>query len=276
VWSQLRALDHFPPGVLRPHRTQILFATACVRRAWHLLTEPQLRATVELAEAVADGVASVGKFATATTALRSDSRFERYTFDPAMPREQTEAGRAVRALAELVLHARSTDSAWAFQAATHAAEAIVAGCCPQREWWTFELPPELERYRESARKWHWGMRLKLGDPVDRTIKTLREAADNYFPAAKAAEDAVGCDILRDMLHYPDQPVRFDAAWRTDTAVKLAEYMYENCDFSAMPILGDALQDAGCAETDIIALCQTDKPHVRGCWVVDLVLDRDGS
>jgi hypothetical protein len=250
-----------------------LFATACIRRAWHLLTEPQLQHTVELAESVADGVASVAKFATATVALRSDSRFERYTFDPAMPREQADAGRAVRALAELLLHARSTESAWAFQAATHAAEAIVAGCCPPRDWWTFDLPPELERYREAARSWHWGVRLKPGDPIRRTIKLLREAEDNYFPAAKAAEDAVGCDILRDMLPYPAEPVRFDAAWRTDTAVKLARYMYASRDFSAMPILGDALQDAGCAEHEIIVHCQTDKPHVRGCWVVELVLDR---
>jgi hypothetical protein len=48
-------------------------------------------------------------------------------------------------------------------------------------------------------------------------------------------------------------------------------MYESRDFSAMPILADALQDAGCESTTILDHCREPGPHVRGCWVVDLVL-----
>jgi hypothetical protein len=50
-------------------------------------------------------------------------------------------------------------------------------------------------------------------------------------------------------------------------------MYNRRDFTAMPILADALQDAGCDDADILTHCRGDGPHVRGCWVVDLVLDR---
>jgi hypothetical protein len=51
-------------------------------------------------------------------------------------------------------------------------------------------------------------------------------------------------------------------------------MYEARDFSAMPILADALQDAGCDNDDILSHCRdTKQVHVRGCWVVDLVLCR---
>jgi hypothetical protein len=64
------------------------------------------------------------------------------------------------------------------------------------------------------------------------------------------------------------------AWRTDTVVSLAHQMTESCDFSAMPILADALQDAGCDNADILSHCRGPGPHVRGCWVVDLVLGKE--
>ncbi|WP_227254916.1 hypothetical protein [Frigoriglobus tundricola] len=55
---------------------------------------------------------------------------------------------------------------------------------------------------------------------------------------------------------------------------LALTVYEARDFSAMPILADALQDAGCDNTDVLDHCRdTALTHVRGCWVVDLVLDK---
>jgi hypothetical protein len=80
-------------------------------------------------------------------------------------------------------------------------------------------------------------------------------------------------LLRDLVNYPFRPVTFDTAWRTDTAIALAKQMYESRDFGAMPILADALQDAGCDSEDILNHCRGDGPHVRGCWVVDLVLGK---
>jgi hypothetical protein len=67
---------------------------------------------------------------------------------------------------------------------------------------------------------------------------------------------------------------FNPAWRTDTAVSLARAMYDARDFSAMPILADALQDAGCDSDAILSHCRdTSLTHVRGCWVTDLVLGK---
>jgi hypothetical protein len=66
--------------------------------------------------------------------------------------------------------------------------------------------------------------------------------------------------------------RFERAWATDTAIAVARQMYDSRDFSAMPILADALQDAGCEYTTILDHCRdTTRAHCRGCWVVDLVL-----
>jgi len=82
-------------------------------------------------------------------------------------------------------------------------------------------------------------------------------------------------LVRDIYGpNPHSPVSFSPSWRTDTAVTLARQMYESRDFGAMPILADALQDAGCDNDDILNHCRdTSLTHVRGCWVVDLVLDK---
>ncbi|MBA4187880.1 MAG: hypothetical protein C0467_07665 [Planctomycetaceae bacterium] len=82
------------------------------------------------------------------------------------------------------------------------------------------------------------------------------------------------DLVREFVCNPVRQVTFDAAWRTDTALSLARHMYESRDFSAMPILADALQDAGCENDDTLNHCRdTNGVHVRGCWVVDLVLGK---
>jgi hypothetical protein len=82
------------------------------------------------------------------------------------------------------------------------------------------------------------------------------------------------ELLRDIVGNPFRPVTVSPLWRTSTVVALARQMYEDRDFGAMPILADALQDAGCDNDEVLRHCRDAKQvHVRGCWVVDLVLDR---
>ena len=85
-----------------------------------------------------------------------------------------------------------------------------------------------------------------------------------------------CSVLRsiilDAFGNPFRPVAFNPAWRTDTAVALARTMYDSREFGAMPILADALQDAGCEDEQVLNHCRAaNQVHVRGCWVCDLVL-----
>jgi hypothetical protein len=80
-------------------------------------------------------------------------------------------------------------------------------------------------------------------------------------------------LLLDIFGNPFRPVAFNPAWRTSTAVGVAQAMYDAREFNAMPILADALQDAGCEDNAILSHCQGAGPHVRGCWVVDLVLNK---
>lgn len=52
-----------------------------------------------------------------------------------------------------------------------------------------------------------------------------------------------------------------------------EGIHDDRAFDRLPILADAFQDAGCENDDILAHCRGEGPHVRGCWVVDLVLGK---
>ncbi len=80
-------------------------------------------------------------------------------------------------------------------------------------------------------------------------------------------------LIHEVIGNPFRPVTFSPSWRTSTVVALAAQMYESRDFGAMPILADALQDAGCDNADVLEHCRGPEPHVRGCWVVDLVLGK---
>jgi hypothetical protein len=86
-----------------------------------------------------------------------------------------------------------------------------------------------------------------------------------------AEDRLQFELLRDVFGNPFRPVSFDPEWRTAVVVSLARNMYDSRDFSTLPILSDALQDAGCANEDILNHCRSWGLHVKGCWVVDLAL-----
>jgi len=80
-------------------------------------------------------------------------------------------------------------------------------------------------------------------------------------------------IIRDVFGNPFRPATCPPSWRTSAAGALAESVYEARDFAAMPVLADALEEAGCDDADVLTHCRGPGPHVRGCWVVDLVLGK---
>ncbi|MBY0459710.1 MAG: hypothetical protein K2V38_20515 [Gemmataceae bacterium] len=80
--------------------------------------------------------------------------------------------------------------------------------------------------------------------------------------------------MRDIFGNPFRPVALDPAWLTSDVLALARGIYDERAFDRMPILADALQDAGCNHDDILAHCRdANQVHVRGCWVIDLVLGK---
>jgi hypothetical protein len=194
----------------RDLRKERLFACACCRRIWNLLTDPRSRAVVEAAEQYADGLIDKGALAAA----------------------RVEAVRATR-----VAPRRSNDSPVA------AAECLG------------NLEPYDVFFACTARVTMVVARCRIG--------------------TRKAEEALQAKFLRDIFGNPFRPVAFSPSWRTDTATALARTMYESREFSAMPILADALQDAGCDNDDILSHCRDgNQVHVRGCWVVDFVLGKE--
>jgi hypothetical protein len=82
-----------------------------------------------------------------------------------------------------------------------------------------------------------------------------------------------CEQFRCVAGYPFRPVIFPPTWRTETAVALAAGIYADRAFDRLPILADALEEAGCDSADVLNHCRGPGPHVRGCWVVDGVLGK---
>jgi hypothetical protein len=110
------------------------------------------------------------------------------------------------------------------------------------------------------------------DPRQRDDEPIRLPAP--VPAAVAKEAVAQTVLVRDLFGNPLRPVTIDPNWITSTTVSLAEGIYQDRAFDRLPILADALQDAGCENADVLGHCRGEGPHVRGCWVVDLVLGKE--
>jgi hypothetical protein len=82
-------------------------------------------------------------------------------------------------------------------------------------------------------------------------------------------------LLRDIFGpLPFRDIAAHPSWLTTDVLALARGIYDDKAFDRMPILADALQDAGCDNPDILSHCRVEGwEHVRGCWVIDLLLGR---
>ena len=95
----------------------------------------------------------------------------------------------------------------------------------------------------------------------------------YKPVEYLEELAAQADLLRDIFGNPFRSVEFRLEWFTADVLALARGIYADRAFDRMPILADALQDAGCDDDDILNHCREAREHARGCWVVDLLLGK---
>jgi hypothetical protein len=94
----------------------------------------------------------------------------------------------------------------------------------------------------------------------------------WEPAARVTENNTQASLLRDLFD-PFHPVPLDPHWLTPSVVSLAQGIYDQRAFDQLPQLAQALEEAGCANHAIHAHCRGPGPHVRGCWVIDLILGK---
>jgi hypothetical protein len=106
----------------------------------------------------------------------------------------------------------------------------------------------------------------------------RAAGTGRLSRALRDRKAREADLLRDIFENPFRPApRLDPAWLTwngGTVRKLAQAVYDKPAFDRLPVLADALEDAGCAGAGLLGHLRGPGPHVRGCWALDLILGKE--
>lgn len=103
-----------------------------------------------------------------------------------------------------------------------------------------------------------------------------ESLAPYQAAYRAGQQAER-ELLRCIFGNPFRPAVVEPhwpTWRDATIPRLAHTIAEQGSFEYLPVLGDALEEAGCEQAEVVNHCRTPGPHVRGCWVVDLLIGKD--
>jgi hypothetical protein len=96
-------------------------------------------------------------------------------------------------------------------------------------------------------------------------------------AVLAVERKIQCELLREVVGNRFRPARAEASWlcwHGGTIPDLAPAVYDGKAFDRLPVLADALEEAACTDTDVLAHCRRAGGHVRGCWVVDVLLGKE--
>jgi hypothetical protein len=142
--------------------------------------------------------------------------------------------------------------------ASHAARATLMGDAYLAALWAADF---------AANAAAWGLLIASGSP----------SPADFDPTARVPEEGEQVRLLRDIAGDPFRPrAPVDPtllSWNDGIAQKLARTIYEGHRFSDMPVLADALEEAGCQDQGILGHCRSGGEHVRGCWVVDLLLGK---
>jgi hypothetical protein len=213
-----------------------LLMCALARSLWADLPDVQSRAANEAAEAFADGCLGAD-------ALRDAAAHARLAHD-----ESREAFIAARRAAggKYRKHVK--------QAAARADASAVAA------WSAADEPLSF---------WDWDYSMHVSDPLD------------YYDSIAAVESLLRkqSGLVFDLFGNPFSPAALDVAWlawEDGSVARLASAIYDGRRFEDMPILADALEDAGCREDELLEHLRSPGPHARGCHVLDLLTGRSLS
>jgi hypothetical protein len=263
-------MTEFLRGSTQNRKLRLLACAACWR-VWNSSVSPATTQAVSVAEAFADGVVSMDDL------TRVHALILQYV--PAALREAEGGGSGGQSSGYLTYTAGAAvhatgENAW--HAAAHAIPSAALAACGASVSVLSHYAAGLHFNTGISAQANFGRPgvTYSATPTPGAIRADRIPARD-MPAGYAAELASQADLLHDIFGNPFRPVVCSPSWRTDTALSLVRQMYDSRDFSAMPILADALQDAGCDNEDILNHCrEMGGVYVRGCWVVDLVLGKE--
>jgi hypothetical protein len=218
----------FSLGERASKRKVRLFATACCRRAWHLMTDERSRDAVEVAERFADGLASPAERKAAQEAAHAAMCGVGFgsPLDPVYVAAQS-----------------SASAAWAAARRPGAKGANIHAAC------------------------------EAGNAV---CYALGEA----IGTCQLNEQPAHVALIRDLFGGPFSPVCVDPVWLTPAVTALATVAFEERSLPSghigparLAVLADALEEAGCADAELLGHLRAPGPHVRGCWALDLILGK---
>jgi hypothetical protein len=238
-----------------------LFACACCRCVWHLLTDARSRRAVQTAESIAFGeprllrlgaarVAASEALADAIVASMNIEAEEGFRDTPRYRASLAERHAAAAARAAVSQHCGGKVGLLASDQSDDADNTSSRHC---HEWAGSALAAACRLALRGARELAAS---RWGEPM-----LWPEATDQ----AKLLREIIGPHVFR-------VPVLPDVSRRGEAA-RLAQGIQADQAWDRLPILGDALEEAGCADEAILAHLRSPGPHVRGCWALDLVLGK---
>jgi hypothetical protein len=240
-----------------------LFVVAVCRRIQYLLDQEYVRRcrdAIDVWTRYAEGLATDEELRTATGGAVSDA----WDAPHAIAHPGDVEYYAVSSAAEAVEHAR--DAAVACRAAARAV--------------AYDILSRTGDDTVAAISASWGRQTWQGRP-QWNADEARVAGTPAFLAAHAEECIAQCNLLRDLFGpLPFREVHIDPAWliwNGGTVRKLAEAVYEQQSFPDGTLevdrLADALEEASCADAQLLAHLRLPGPHVRGCFALDAVLGK---
>jgi hypothetical protein len=118
------------------------------------------------------------------------------------------------------------------------------------------------------------LRCACGGSHRAAINVAQWAAPSYRHGPATPEQVGQVSLLRDLVGNPFRPSAVAAAWLTADVTAIASAIYDDRAFDLLPVLADALEDAGCDDEAILDHCRSAAEHVRGCWLIDLLLSKE--
>jgi hypothetical protein len=114
--------------------------------------------------------------------------------------------------------------------------------------------------------------------TDDVVSELLKRATRRGSEHQKLESLAQSSLIRDIFGNPFRP-RPDVdtvwlSWNDGIVPKLAQAIYDDRAYDRLPILADALEEAGCTNPDMLAHCRQPGEHVRGCWVLDILLGKE--
>ena len=233
-----------------------LFAVACCRRAWDRLPNERSRWAVQVIEQHIEGQATDEELRSAAAEAERAYRSvkEQVLANRVGPDLARRAALVPRGLFDLTNRQAAAD-------AHNAADGDPVVLTASAVWTATSLEVELEAAGYTL--------------LDSAINTANQASDAApNPAAEMQAQAA---LLRDIFGNRFRTVDVNPEgleWNDGTVPRIAQAIYDDRAFDRMPVLADALEDAGCTDRAILGHCRQSGEHVRGCWVVDLILGKE--